>query len=264
MVRAKERVYTHRLIKRELLSTTGFDDLPDEIVVIILDFALAPTYTFYDSILPQVCSKWTKLVYRHIYNSGFIMRDYDRGMKVHLLPFVDHIDDSIHNIIITRHHCEKLMRKYRCALSPRTFTYFVMKMGMKMNAVAETVVSVVNYIKVKYSKLYRELNEMDKQSCLRLFIFEYVRRITNVTRARVQIIMENFFIDRIDPACLKNQSVSVLNRDTVLHQFAKLVQVALNNTHATLDGYLQNVYIHSNLTLCFRRRIEYMMNNCVL
>ena len=73
--------------------------------------------------------------------------------------------------------------------------------------------------------------------------------------------METEFIQRLEPSCLQHKTVSVLDRETVWHEFAKSVQDALEQVHSTIDVFLQRKYMNVKLTPQLRNRIEYLVNH---
>ena len=142
----KELLWKRINAKNTLRRVYSFTDMPDEILVIIFNFVLVAAENMYNSTLPRVCSRWTNVMYRYVYINGFIMEDYDSRIARQLRPFIDIMDESDYSPIINKPNCISIMDRYRITLHPRTFTFIIMRAGMKTDAVTDSIRTVVRLL----------------------------------------------------------------------------------------------------------------------
>ena len=236
----------------------GIADLSDEILVIIFELVL--TDNKYNATLSRVCSRWTRLIYRFVYVNGFIMQDSNPEISRLLLPLVSSIENSEFASILTLSTSTEIMERYRVTLHARTFTYMVMRLGLATDVVGDSSRMIVTYTNVRFGKLFKDLEEKQKQSVLGVFIVDFITRMVNFTRVRLQIILETEFIKHLDPNCLINRRLSILERDSSIHLFAAMVQTVLTDIHKDIDIYLQTLFVGVRITAPFRARIESLIN----
>ena len=119
---------------------------------------------------------------------------------------------------------------------------------MQTDAVVDSVRTVVVYCRNRFNKKYSELDFTKREAVMGMFIIEFITRIVNATRMRLQIILETEFITRVNALHLTDRDTSILERDTILHTFAESVQNALKTVHKITDNFLQQLFIGVQLT----------------
>ena len=141
------------------------DDLPDEILVKILDFALLARGNVYTA-LPRVCSGWTRIVYRFVYVNGFVMPDYEGLLIEHLATFTRMVAESDYGVIVSQSMCENYMDRYRLAFHPRVVTYSLLRSGPRGCETAMYIVrSIRHYCHVPFNASYAQLNHSAGSGC---------------------------------------------------------------------------------------------------
>ena len=262
--RYNRKRYLESLVDAPSSSLVTIDDLPTEILVRIFWFVLAANDNQYVVALPRVCSRWTKIMYQHVYVQGFRVKDYDHLLRFQLGLFADALAASQYNVVLPKDVCLSILGRYRLGMHPRVVTYTILR-GEEKEGSEHSIYAARATQKFcfnSYGVFFKDLqNESQANLMICIFVLEYSQHLFGNLRNRLQVVLETKFINRLDVRHLVDAERSVLERDTVWHEFAQCVKESLEIVHQPIGERLTCLYSGVELTPNVRRRIIYLLTN---
>ena len=244
-------------------SSLVIDDLPTEIMVKIFDYVLLANDNEYNIALPRVCSRWTRIMYGFVYVHGFRVDDYDDFLREQLSSFADMLSSTKYNAVVPEHLCRQVLGRYRLGMHPRVITYTILraepKEGCEYSIYAAKATQ--KFCFSQYGLVFEDLDESRQNLIINIFVLEYTQHLFASLRVRLQVALEMKFINRLNIKHLIDSEVSVLNRNTVWHEFAAAIKEGLRLVHEPIDERLVSIYSGPELSAPMRRRIIYLLNN---
>ena len=125
--RYNRKQYLKSLVDAPSSSLVTIDDLPTEILVRIFWFTLSANDNQYNVALPRVCSRWTRIMYDHVYVQGFRVDNYDDLLSFQLGLFADALAASQYNAVLPKDVCQSVLGRYRLGMHPRVVTYTILR-----------------------------------------------------------------------------------------------------------------------------------------
>ena len=261
------RMNRDRYFRSLVVPSLVIDDLPTEIMVKIFWFVLGANDNQYNVALPRVCSRWTRIMYDFVYVHGFRVEDYNDLLVRQLSLFADTLAASEYNSVLPEDVCRSVLSRYRVGMHPRVVTYTILRAEPKegcehsIYAARATQQFCYNY----YGMLYKDLdNEFKSNLMICVFVLEYTQHLFGSLKIRLQAVLETKFINRLNIRHLVDTEVSILDRNTVWHEFAQVIKDSLGVVHQPIDARLVCLYSGVELSPNMRRRVIYLLKNIQL
>ena len=203
-------------------------------------------------------------MYDHVYVQGFRVDDYDDLLSFQLGLFADALAASQYNAVLPKDVCQSVLGRYRLGMHPRVVTYTILRGEDKegsehsIHAARATQKFCFNSYGVFYKDLH---NEFQANLMICIFVLEYTQHLFGNLRNRLQVVLETKFINRLNIRHLVDAERSVLERDTVWHEFAQCIKDSLETVHQLIDERLTCLYSGVELTPNMRRRVIYLLEN---
>ena len=244
------------------------DDLPTEILVKIFWYVLGANDNEYNVALPRVCSRWTRIIYDFIYVHGFRVEDYNDLLVRQFDVFANALARTQYNAVLPEDVCRSVLSRYRLGMHPRVIIYTILrakdKEGSEYSSYAARATQQFCYN--CYGVLFKDLEVDGPKSNLMIciFVLEYTQHIFESLKKRLRTVLETKFINRLNVRHLVDSEVSVLDRSTVWHDFARAVKEYLGVIHVPIDAQLACLYSGVELSPNMKKRIIYLLKNISL
>ena len=202
-------------------------------------------------------------MYRFIYVNGFHIADYEDLLVEHLSLFTHMMGESDYNAVVGERLCANTLHRYRIALHPRVITYTIMRSAPKGGCECSIYAAkaVQHFCFGQFGLRFKDLCSVRRDFAINLFVREFTTRLFAAMRVRLQVVLETKFIKSVDVKHVVDANVSVLNRNTVWHDFAVAIREGLRTVHEPIDTHLTRLYFGVELSAPLRRRIIYLLKN---